>query len=71
MGRRVETDDVIIIKNMTPGRNVAEYTVRINDGPILATFAHIRSDGLAYCLRRAANALDRSPAPVTQKDKAE
>ena len=70
MNKRVETPGVIIIKNMTPGRNVAEYTVRINDGPVLATFAHIRSDGLADCLRRAADALDRSPAP-THKEQAE
>lgn len=44
-------------------------TVRINDGPVLATFAHIRSDGLAYCLRRAAAALER--APIAQKEEAE
>lgn len=63
---------VIIIKNVTPGkRNIAEYTVRINDGPVLATFAHIRSDGLAYCLRRAAAALERARPATAQKEQAE
>lgn len=35
-----------------------QYVVRINSGPALAYFSHVRSEGLATCLRRAADALD-------------
>lgn len=35
-----------------------QYVVRINNDPVIARFDHVRSDGLAACLRRAADAVD-------------
>ena len=38
------------------GKN--QYVVRINSGPTIAMFDHVRSEGLAECLRKAAAAVD-------------
>lgn len=35
-----------------------QYVVRINHDPVIAHFDHVRSEGLAECLRRAAEAVD-------------
>lgn len=35
-----------------------DYAVRINNGPALAAFQHVRSKGAAECLRAAADAID-------------
>ncbi len=57
----------IVIKNVPRlSDEVYAYTMRINDGPILAEFPHIRDDGLACLLRRAADALDRRK-PVEER----
>lgn len=42
-----------------------QYVVRINHNPIIARFDHVRSEGLAMCLRRAADAVD---AALGKKD---
>lgn len=34
-----------------------DYVVRINNGHVLARFTHVRADGLAACLMRAAEAV--------------
>lgn len=40
---------------------VNSYTVRVGrDRPVIAAFNHVRSEGLATCLRRAADAVDRA-----------
>ncbi len=53
---------MIAITNISPPgtpRDAAHsYTVQINNGPVLARFQHIRSYGLAACLRRAAEAVE-------------
>lgn len=52
----------IIIKNL--GRTLDErgsiyrYSVKINNGPVLAVFDHEKTDGLAVCLRKAARAVE-------------
>jgi len=49
----------VIIRNL--GGNLdgtCNYEVRVNED-VIATFAHNRPDGLATCLRIAANAVDR------------
>lgn len=50
----------IIIRNVSSGplTGIQQYTVRINSGPIIAAFEHVRDDGLAECLRKAARAVD-------------
>lgn len=47
---------------------ISEYVVRINLGAPLAQFTHWRRDGLATCLRKAADALDKEnhPNPFAQ-----
>jgi hypothetical protein len=35
-----------------------DYIVRINSQPVIARFTHVRSEGLAACLRRAAEAVE-------------
>lgn len=64
----------IIIKNVSPSHvkdnEPNEYILRINDR-IVAEFEHIRDDGLAVCLRKAAEALEKKEqvlAPVAQSD---
>lgn len=58
----------VIISNVTEGgladeNGIADYEVRINGGPALARFRCRRSDdGLAECLRRAAEAVDGARA---------
>lgn len=42
---------------------ISEYTVQINNGPVIAEFAHWRKDGLAACLRLAADAVEASGHP--------
>lgn len=50
---------MIRIRNMGgPPNGVCQYEVGINNHSALATFKHDRRDGLAVCLRRAANAID-------------
>lgn len=39
---------------------ISDYVVRINDGPVIAKFSHWRKDGLATCLRLAADAVEAS-----------
>lgn len=51
----------IVITNVSDHddfEGVNEYVVRINHGPVLARFKHIRKDGLAMCLLRAAEAVE-------------
>lgn len=35
-----------------------QYVVRLNNDPVIASFDHVRSEGLAVCLRKAADAVD-------------
>ncbi len=37
-----------------------EYEVRINSGPVIATFKHRREDGLAICLAKASAAVENA-----------
>ena len=53
-----EDDMIAIINRGGPDDGVCTYTVGINSR-ILATFEHDRRDGLATCLRKAADAVDR------------
>lgn len=54
----------VIISNVTDGgladeSGIADYEVRVDGGPAIASFRCRRSDdGLAECLRRAADAVD-------------
>lgn len=55
----------VIIQNVTadlstPDNEEHEYVIRINHQRPIATFKHKRSDGLAACLRRAANAVTKA-----------
>lgn len=53
----------IIITNVSGhdgGKEISRYVVRINNGPVIAQFEHWRPDGLATCLRLAADAVDRA-----------
>lgn len=53
----------VIISNVSEHNDLEgenAYTIRFNDDPVLATFSHIRKEGLAALLRRAADAI--SPA---------
>ena len=49
---------IAIINRGGPDDGVCTYTVGINKH-IMATFEHDRCDGLATCLRKAADAVDR------------
>lgn len=42
---------------------ISEYVVRINNGPVLGRFKHWRANGLAECLRLAADAVDEAQHP--------
>jgi hypothetical protein len=42
---------------------LSEYVVRINNGPVLGRFKHWRANGLAECLRLAADAVDEAQHP--------
>ena len=56
----------VIITNVSPMRGdheKHEYVVSINNMPVIARFDHVRANGLAECLRRAADAVD-----ATEKD---
>ena len=50
------------IQNVTPDDRPDDephvYVVRVNWEEPLATFTHVRSEGAAECLRRAADAID-------------
>ena len=51
----------VVISNVTPD-GVSDYephsyVVRFNIGPVIARFDHVRMDGLAMCLYRAADAV--------------
>ena len=49
----------IVIQNMgEEGNNVWRYEVRINR-EVITRFSHYRPDGLATCLRLAAEAVDK------------
>ena len=55
---------MIAITNISrgiPDNEPHEYAVSINLGKPLAKFSHIRGDGLAACLRAAADAIDAIP----------
>lgn len=43
-----------------------QYTVRINNQPVIARFDHVRSEGLAMCLRRAAEAVEATQIKETR-----
>lgn len=45
---------------------VNTYDVRVNNYPVIARFDHVRSEGLAECLRRAAEAVE-----LAERDRAE
>lgn len=50
----------VVITNVSKHNDltgVNQYVVRINAGPVLARFEHVREEGLAECLRRAAEAV--------------
>ena len=52
---------VIIISNVSTHGDLAgvnQYIVRIGRGHVLAAFEHVRSEGLATCLRKAADAVE-------------
>lgn len=40
-----------------------DYIVRINDQPPIAAFRHVRANGLAECLRAAADAVEAKSKP--------
>lgn len=44
---------------------ISEYVVRINNDPVIARFSHWRRDGLATCLRLAADAVEAAARPVS------
>lgn len=46
---------------------VSEYIVRINRGPVLGRFKHWRHEGLAKCLRLAADAVDAAAASAAKE----
>lgn len=52
------------IQNVTRGQRsdneLHDYVVRINSQPPLALFRHVRSDGAATCLRKAAEAIEHA-----------
>lgn len=52
----------IVISNVGYGHhdNPCVYEVCINDEPRIALFEHVPSDGLAECLRKAAEAVDKA-----------
>lgn len=53
-----EDDMIAIINRGGPDDGVCTYSVGINTR-ILTIFEHDRRDGLAACLRKAANAVDK------------
>ena len=54
---------IAIINRENLGGDLRRYTVGINE-QVVATFEHNRSDGLATCLRKAANAVEMAePKP--------
>lgn len=56
----------VIITNVSDhdGSNkISRYTVRINNQPFIAAFQHWRHEGLAACLRAAADAVENAGHP--------
>lgn len=56
----------VIITNVSDhdgSERPSEYVVRINNGPVLGRFEHMRQNGLAACLRLAADAVDERKHP--------
>lgn len=54
---------MICIQNVSrdvPDSRPHAYEVRINNGPIIARFEHIRGHGLAACLLAASRAVDKA-----------
>ena len=52
----------VIITNISkPGAKRCRYQLKIN-AMLITEFTHLRSDGLAMCLRRAADAVDKYEA---------
>lgn len=52
----------IVITNVSQvGSKRCRYQLKIN-ADLITEFTHLRSDGLAMCLRRAADAVDRHEA---------
>jgi hypothetical protein len=58
----------VIIQNVSEGpmTGLQQYIVRINSDPVVATFEHIREDGLAECLRKAADAVEAVSAATRE-----
>lgn len=58
---------VVKIENVSPraARDDEEhdYVLRFNNEPVLVRFRHVRSQGLAACLRAAADAVERELEP--------
>ena len=63
----------IIVHNITEGgidySGINKYQVRINQ-KVIAEFEHLRTDGLATCLRKAADAVE-NPSRLEMKYEAE
>lgn len=53
---------------------LSEYIVKINNGPVLARFYHVREDGLDVCLAKASQAVAEAgqggkwPKPLIYED---
>ena len=64
----------VVIVNETGGDGVCRYRVQINSAAPLAHFEHNRPDGLAICLRKAAEAVEAAgvavgyPLPTTERN---
>jgi hypothetical protein len=43
-------------------RGLNQYQVRINNDPVIARFSDVRTEGLATCLRKAADAVEKETA---------
>jgi len=59
----------VIITNVSENDDLEgenDYILRINDR-VIASFKHIRSEGLAACLRRAADAAESPAQPIEEK----
>jgi len=56
----------VIISNVSEHDDldgVNTYIIHLSDKPVIATFDHVRSEGLAECLRKAADAVEAALDP--------
>lgn len=64
----------VLIVNVTPddrfGSGLQDYELRVNYR-CLAKFTHVRQDGLAICLRKAADAFERSEQHSREREELE